>query len=80
MVARFDWQHLLAASGIAAAIAAMALSMTGLPLLFDAAQAGGASHRLTNPRHDPAAYNPPSNAFDPFYDEKETDEQHSGQH
>jgi hypothetical protein len=85
MVTQFGWRHLFAACGIATAVAAAALSMSELPRLFDFAQAGPTSHRLTSPRHDPAASNPPaysprSNAFDPLYDETERDERHSGQH
>jgi hypothetical protein len=84
MVAQFDRRNLFAAYGIAAAIAAVALSMAGLPGLFDFAQAGPTSH-VSNPRHDPAAfkpraYNPRANVFDPLYDETEMDERHSGQH
>jgi len=80
MVAQFGWRHLFAACGIATAIAVAALTMSGLPRLFDFAQAGPTSHRLTNPRHDPAAYNPPSKVFDPLYDETEMKERHSGRH
>ena len=47
---------------------------------FDFVQAGPTSHRLTNPRHEPAAYHPPLNAVDPFHDETETGGRHSGQH
>jgi hypothetical protein len=78
MVAEFGWRHLLAAWGIAIAVAAIALSVSGLPRLFDFTQAGLTSHQLTNPRHDPAAYHAPSHADDLFYDETEGD-RHSGQ-
>jgi hypothetical protein len=80
MLAQFGWRHLLAASVIATVITTIALSMSALPSLFDLAPAGPASHRLTNPRHDPAASHPPSNALDPFYDQPEMGGRHSGQH
>jgi len=85
MVAQFGWRHLFAACGIATAVAAIALSVSGLPRVFDFVQAGPTSHRLTshrltNPRHEPAAYHPPSNAVDPFHDETEMAGRHSGQH
>jgi hypothetical protein len=70
------WRDSLAASVIVAAIAAIALSMSALPSLFDFAH-GPASHHLTNPRHDGA--NPPSNSLDPLDDEKEMGGRHSGQ-
>jgi len=57
MVAQFGWGQLLAALVIASAIAAISLSMSALPSLFDFAQAGSASQRLANRQHDPAAYN-----------------------
>jgi hypothetical protein len=80
MVAQFGWWHLLGASAIATAIAAIALGMSALPSSFDFGP-GAASHHLTNPRHDPAAYHPASKVVvDPFYDETEIAEPHSGQH
>jgi Uncharacterized protein conserved in bacteria (DUF2076) len=66
MVAQFGWRHMFAACGIATAVAVVALSVSGLPRAFDFVQAGSTSHRFTNPRHDPAAYHPPSNAVDPL--------------
>ena len=71
MLGQFNWRDLLAASVIATGIAAIALSMSVLPSLFDFAH-GPASHRLADPRHNPAAFNPPSNSLDPLHDEKET--------
>ena len=55
MLAQFGWRHLFAACGVATAVAAIALSVSGLPLVFGFVQAGPTSHRLTNPRHEPAA-------------------------
>lgn len=71
MLAQFNWRDLLAASVIATGIAAIALCMSALPTLFHFAH-GPASHRLADPRHNPAAFNPPSNSLDPLHDEKET--------
>ena len=80
MVAQFGWRHMFAACGIATAVAVIALSVSGLPRAFDFVQAGSTSHRFTNPRHDPAAYHPPSNAIDPFHDKTEMGGRASGQH
>ncbi len=80
MVAQFGWRHMFAACGIATAVAVIALSVSGLPWAFDFVQAGSTSHRFTNPRHDPAAYHPPSNAIDPFHDKTEMGGRASGQH
>ena len=73
------WRDSLAASVIVTAIAAIVISMTWLPSLFPFPH-GPASHQITIPRHDPAAYHPPSNAFDLFYDETEKGGRHSGEH
>ena len=78
MLGQFSWRDLLAASVIVTAIAAIALSMSALPSLFDFSD-GPASHHLTNPRHDAAAFNRPSNSLDPLDDEKEMGGRHSGQ-
>jgi hypothetical protein len=64
------WRDSLVALVIVTAIAAIALSMTALPSLFHFAH-GPALHQIMIPRHDPAAYHPPSNAFDFFQDETE---------
>ena len=80
MLAQFGWRYLFAAWGIAAALAGIALSGSGLPRLLDLTHAGPASHGLTNPWHDGAAYHPRSDAADPFYDETEREDRHSGQH
>jgi len=80
MVARFGWRHLFAAWSIAIVVAAIALSVSEIPRLFDSAEAGLTSHRLTNPQHDPAAYHSSANAVDLFYDETDREERHSGQH
>jgi hypothetical protein len=69
MIAQSGWRHLFAAWSIAVTVAAIALGVSGLPPLFDFAQAGLTSHRFMNPRHDPAAYHSPSNAIDLFHGE-----------
>lgn len=71
-------RHLFAAWVIPTAIAASTVSMPGLLRLFDFPQPGPVSHHLANPRHDPVAYDPLSNGADPFHDESEMDERHSG--
>ena len=80
MVAQFGWRRLLAAWGIATAIAVVALSASGLIRLFDFGQAGLTSRSIVNPRHNPAAHNLLSSAVDPFYNEAEMEERHSGRH
>lgn len=76
MVAQFGWRHVLAAWSIVIVIAAMVLGTFGLLRAFDIEQADPASRGLTNPRHDSAAHNPPTNVIDPFYG----GEQRTGQH
>jgi hypothetical protein len=80
MIPQFGWRHLLAAWAIVTAIATIALLTFGLPRAFDLARADTASHGLTNPWHDSAAHNPPSNVSDPFYRETEMNQEHAGQH
>ena len=80
MIAHVDWRHLFATWCIVIAIAAIALGMSGLPRVFVFSLADPASHSLTNPRHDSAAHNPPSNVIDPFYGETEMDERAAGRH
>ena len=80
MVAQFGWRHLLAAWGIVTVIGAIALGTFGLPRASDFAQADPASRGLTNPWHDSAVHNPPTNVIDPFYGETERDGRHTGQH
>src|SRR5581483_3442186 len=66
------WRDSSVAGVIVIAITAIALSMTALPSLFHFAH-GPALHQITTPRHDAAAYHPPSTVFDPAYDETETE-------
>ena len=80
MVAEFGWWHLLAAWVVIGVIALLAFGASQFTPVFDFPQAGPSSNRLTTPRHDPVANAPPSNAIDPFYDEAEREERHSGPH